>query len=565
MRVLDVRELQQKINNQNVVVLEKDTYIVERADALRDHFAFSNSDDLPEQYFGAIIRDKKRGIVIDGKGSTLVFRGPMTPFAIIDSEFVTIKNMTITFDPPLVAEGEVVHVGDGFVDLSIDQDKFPCECRDGWLYFDIHEEEFSPLCRRAQIHFEYDRTVTQKSGDDFVPERVEDLGDGKFRIYPTESVKIRVGEVFVLRHNARTHPGIFIENSRETILEDITFHGAGGLGILAQFCRDLTMRRIHFLPGEGMFVANGRDDGLHATTCRGQILIEECSFVGLMDDPINIHGCATKLDLITDGGRVIHGRYMHEQAKGFSHYAENGDELQIIRRDTMEVVDTVVAEQYILDDTETFRILLREPLTLPAGDYAIENITAAPDVIIRRNRFGSCRARGLLVSTPWPVIICDNWFESSGSAILLSGDANYWYESGACRNVRIYHNVFTDRSMSSEYEFCDGIISICPVVPKPGVPFHGEVWIFDNVFDTPNSPIVSAFATKYLRIRHNKIFISPSRENICGKDALIALSWCEDTEIEKNLLIGPFEHPRVLQENCGKVHEDWGKEIYDVL
>jgi len=232
MRVLDVQKLQQQINTQNVITFEKDTYIVDQGDALRDHFAFSNTDDLPEQYFGAIIRDKKRGIVIDGKGSTFVFRGPMTPFAIIDSEFVTIKNMTITFDPPLVAEGEVVHVGQDYVDISIDRRKFPCECYDNWLYFGIGEEKLSPLCRRAQIHFERDRTVTPGSGDDFLPDRVEEVGDNLFRFYPTESAKIRVGEVFVLRHNARTHPGIFIENSRDTILEDITFHGAGGLGII---------------------------------------------------------------------------------------------------------------------------------------------------------------------------------------------------------------------------------------------------------------------------------------------------------------------------------------------
>lgn len=564
MRVLDVRELAQKIDSQNVVTFEKDTYIVERADAFCNHFSFSNTDDLPEQYFGAIIRNKKRGIVIDGKGSTFVFRGPMTPFAIVDSEFVTMKNMTITFDPPLVAEGKVVHVGENYVDLSIDREKFPCECRDNWLYFDIGLRELSPLCRRAQIHFEYDRTVTPGSGDDFVPERVEALGNDLFRVYPNNPVSIRVGEVFVLRHNARTHPGIFIENSRETILENITFHGAGGLGILAQFCYDLTLRGIHFLPGEGMFVANGRDDGFHATTCRGQILIEDCSFVGLMDDPINIHGCMTKLDFVTDGGRVLHGRYMHEQAQGFLHYAENGDELQIIRRDTMEVVKTVVAQEYRLDRRDSFRILLKEAVQLPAGDYAIENISAAPDVIIRRCRFGSCRARGLLVSTPWPVIISDNWFESSGSAILLSGDANNWYESGACRNVRIYRNVFTDRAMSSKYEFCDGIISIAPVVEKPGKPFHQGIWVFENLFDTPRSPIVSAFATKYLQILANKIFLSPSRKNECAKDALVALSWCEDVEIKNNIVIGP-ETPDIVQENCENVTVTWGKELYDLL
>lgn len=36
----------------------------------------------------------------------------------------------------------------------------------------------------------------------------------------------------------------------------------------------------------------------------------------------------------------------------------------------------------------------------------------------------SCRARGILVSTPGKVLIERNYFESSGSAILIAGDAN---------------------------------------------------------------------------------------------------------------------------------------------
>jgi len=90
------------------------------------------------------------------------------------------------------------------------------------------------------------------------------------------------------------------------------------------------------------------------------------------------------------------------------------------------------------------------------------------------------------------------------------------------------------------------------------VPFHGEVWIFDNVFDTPKSPIVSAFSTKYLRILNNSIFISPSRENVSKAYALVELSWCEDVEISDNRVIGPMEQPRVVEEHCGKIHGHWG-------
>ena len=55
------------------------------------------------------------------------------------------------------------------------------------------------------------------------------------------------------------------------------------------------------------------------------------------------------------------------------------------------------------------------------------------------------------VSIDWDVpltaqaeIIENNVFESSGSSILIAGDANGWYESGAVTDVLIRHNTFND-------------------------------------------------------------------------------------------------------------------------
>ena len=44
------------------------------------------------------------------------------------------------------------------------------------------------------------------------------------------------------------------------------------------------------------------------------------------------------------------------------------------------------------------------PTGVEAG-YVIENLTCTPDAEIRNCHFGSCRARGLLVSTPGKVVI----------------------------------------------------------------------------------------------------------------------------------------------------------------
>ena len=62
------------------------------------------------------------------------------------------------------------------------------------------------------------------------------------------------------------------------------------------------------------------------------------------------------------------------------------------------------------------------PAGLAVGD-ALENLTWAPEVHISHCTFNSCRARGVLLSTPRKSIIEDSVFRSSGAAILIAGDA----------------------------------------------------------------------------------------------------------------------------------------------
>jgi len=82
-----------------------------------------------------------------------------------------------------------------------------------------------------------------------------------------------------------------------------------------------------------MFVS-GRDDGLHFSNCRGQILVDGCVFEGLMDDPMNVHGTSVKIEKVIPSGsssqncKVI-GRFMHPQSIGFT-WAQTGDTIALL-------------------------------------------------------------------------------------------------------------------------------------------------------------------------------------------------------------------------------------------
>ena len=104
----------------------------------------------------------------------------------------------------------------------------------------------------------------------------------------------------------------------------------------------------------------------------------------------------------------------------------------------------------------------------------------------------------------------DNLFDHThGSAILLSGDANGWYESGPCEEVLITGNHFIN-ALTARYQFTEGVISIFPVLRKvvPGKYYHGRVVVEGNTFDTFPSPLLYALSVRELVWRDNLVRLS---------------------------------------------------------
>lgn len=519
-------------------------------------YRLSNTDVLPERKLAVWLRNMEN-ITLDFSGSTLYFAGQVQPFTLDHCTDVTVKNAVVDWKKPLVAEGIVRNFGSDFVDLYVDPVAFPHELRaDGKLYFDIGNGEWTGL---AHSSIQYDcstRTVRRDTGDRFVFTRGEALGDSVYRMTGKVNGNVALGNIFVLRHNARQHAGAFCEKCKNVTFEDITFYSCGGLGCLAQFNEDLTYRRVHFLPNReaGRFVSGGRDDGMHLTCNKGTVTVEECSFLGLMDDPINVHSCCVTVSEVIDG-RTLKCKYEHDQACGFHYWAEPGDVIGFIERRHMAAVGQATVDSYVLGEMmDTFTVRFEQDLptgllesaNIPSA-LSLDNLSHTAAFVCRNNRFGSCRARGILLSTPKPVRITGNYFASSGAAILVAGDSNYWFESGECHDVEISENIFTDVCLTSAYQFGGGMISISPVVPEPvpGLEFHKNIRIHHNVFDTADTPVLYAYSTAHLTFESNRIYRSPSAEK-WHPDArgLIRLAHCRNATVQGNRFTGLFSLPR---------------------
>ena len=547
--------LEQNKENTEFVFEDADYYFSPET-AMRVDYRISNSDVTPHRVL-AILMKHMKNCVLQGNGARLWIAGHMQVFTLDHCESVKLENFTINWKKPLVAEGTVVAKNGMDVDVFVDPQTFPHVYENGNLKFNVGADEWYEF-NKWSIVFEPHSLRARRGVADVFFHTVEAIGGYVYRMKLHRDADIRVGDLLNMRHNARIHAGIFSEKCSDITVENITFYSCGGLGCLSQFCHNMTYRGVHFLAdtNSGRRVSSGRDDGMHVTCNSGTVTITECCFHALMDDPINVHGCCVTSDEVVDE-RTLRCRYRHDQACGFLYWAEEGNEISFISRDSMETIGTACAESYMLEDHMTFLLRFDSPLPreildkAKQGDaLALDNLTHTAAFTCTNNRFGSCRARGILVSTPRPVRISGNYFESSGSAILVAGDSNYWFESGACHDVEISRNVFTDACLGSIYQFCDGVISICPVVPRPDAdkPYHKNVRITDNVFDTVGAPVLAAFSCEDLTFSGNRIFKSPS----CHTDetAQIKLSYCNNVSVANNDWIGQFKAVEYSRDNC---------------
>lgn len=501
----------------------------------------SNTDVLPIRRC-AILFEGFSNLTVDFMESDLIFHGRLQPITIDSSENIVIKNLSIDWDLPLMGQGEIIGVGENYIDVQISAES-PYQIVNGKVFF-IGEGWRSEL---SDI-MEFDKKtkfIAQGCGDGclgdgFYSYAAEEISKGLVRINYKIKRRPAIGNYLALRHSARDHAGAFIINSKHIYLENLNMFQNAGLGILSQYSENLSFKNVQCVPNpKKSRVFAGHDDGLHFSNCKGQITVDSCRFVGLMDDPINVHGTSV---LITKkvNSKKLHCKFIHDQSYGFQ-WAGPGDIIGFIENEAMSTSGTGIVESFIANSTREFEVTFKDALpdNITAGD-ALENLTWAPDVSIRNNFFGSCRARGVLVTTPGKVVIENNTFESSGSAILIAGDVNYWYESGAVKDVLIRNNTFNEACLTSMFQFCEAIISIYPEIPKPDVnkPFHRNIRIENNTFNPYDYPVLYAKSVEGLTFSSNTVKRSKSFKAWHPRKFMITLESCKKITINSNRFFG---------------------------
>ena len=501
----------------------------------------SNSDFVPLRKCPILI-EGFRDLVVDAMGSDFIYHDKMQPITIDSSENITIKNVNIDWDIPLMGQGQITAVGDNYIDVAINAES-PYEIENGKIFF-IGEGWKGEMWDAMEFDKET-KLIVQDCGDGclkdgFYSYKANEISNGIVRINYQMGRKPGLGNYLALRHSERGHAGTFIVNSKNITLENFNMYQNAGLGILSQYSENLTFHNVHCVPNPlKNRVFAGHDDGLHFSNCKGQIIVDQCKFLGLMDDPINVHGTSVQIIKKINEKKLL-CKFMHDQSIG-TVWARQGEKIGFIENEAMNTLGFREVESFVEKNTREFEITFKDalPKNVLVGD-ALENLTWTPNVLIKNSFFGSCRARGVLVTTPGKVIIENNIFESSGSAILIAGDANGWFESGGVNDVLIRNNTFNDPCLTSIYQFSEAIISIYPEIPEldSTKPFHRNIRIENNTFHPFDYPVLYAKSIKGLFFNNNIISRSNRFKIFHPRKFMITLEACKNVKIKKNKLNG---------------------------
>ena len=477
-------------------------------------------------------------LTIDGRGAEFIFHGAITPFVLDHARDITIRNLTIDWAEPCTLTADITDVTEDEISLTVRPD---CRYRldqgrllsggpdwetahDGFIELD--PQTLAPAYRTGDC-WKGDWAAT-----------FEEVAPHRLRFQAPAHRVPRSGNHLVFLRGDRNNPAIFVTESAQITLDDVNIYRAPAMGVIAQRSADLTLNRVNVLlrPGTDRTVS-ATADASHFVGCRGTVTLKDCLFESQLDDPTNVHGIYAQVLQRLSDRELILGR-MHSQQKGVP-FAGPGDCLRFAAPDTMNGLgDAEIGAVQEVNATETL-VTLAAPLpsSVIAGTVA-ENLTWTPDLLIQNCTARRNRARGFLISTPGRVVVEDCTLSPGGAGILIPGESEFWFESGAVCDVTIRGNRFVDCCTSSWGRACIDITPHIPRLAEREDPFHRNIMIEGNRFDTFDHGILAVWSVEGLTFRDNHIQRTHAHAPFGGQTEPLEFKHCRNVVVEGNRGVG---------------------------
>lgn len=498
---------------------------------------------------------------LDGQGSEFMFHGKMNPFIVDASKNITLRNFSIDFSRTFHQEAKILAVGKGSMDLHISED-YPFKVTEagilvftdrlrippGYAFIKALEErkaypyEYESLLEYDPVKRETAYMVSDLYFQDANALRADYIGDPAnrdVRIYHPR-ITGTPGNIMTFAPRWRNHPGFFIKDSADVLVDGVTIHHANGMGIIGERCHNVTVQNSKVTPS-GNRIVSTTADATHFVNCTGKLHLIGNLFENQKDDATNIHGVYAQIDGILDDDS-IDIRMQHPHQYGFD-FVDVGDTMELVNGASMSTITELKVISYQRVSKEITRVKFSEKLPddLKVGD-SIAEVRDYPEVVIRGNTVRRNRARGMLLNSRGKTIVEDNYFHSPGAAILFEGDANFWFEQGGVSDLTIRNNVF-DNSVFGVWG--NAVLDVAAGISdeyKETSRYNRNILIENNTFNVYDKGLIlDIFSVQGLIFRNNRINLTdayPPRKNI--QTEFFNIEFSDDVVIEENNIFNGF-------------------------
>ncbi|MFV0469348.1 MAG: right-handed parallel beta-helix repeat-containing protein [Dysgonomonas sp.] len=497
------------------IVFPKSTYHFYPTQAFGKYHAVTNHDK-GFRYFAFPLIDFE-DIEIDAQGSEFIFHGQIIPFLVERSTNVKICNANIYWEVPFYLEGSVIrsNKNDSTVDIKINEGFSNYELVDnrliikgeGWEETDLGENIcFDPKTKAVLYRNDDLYSITNEWTKKM---KAMQIGERTFRLEtkfeketpPTGSIITFKGSFGSNRHS----PAFHLSDSKNISLSDINIYHAGGMGVVAEKTENIYLKSVNVrLRENSKRILSTTADATHFCNCKGDLVIEDCLFENMLDDACNVHGTYTKVERIIDPYTVI-ARLNHPQQFGFK-FASDGDTIQVVSGDKLLPKNKLQIKSVEQINSQFSKFVFEMPILdmINIGD-GLENIEWYPRLTFKENVIRNNRARSILVSTPKKVVIENNSFSSQMTGILIEGDMDHWFESGAVNDVTIQNNLFLDGTYGGGAPHVSIWVNPHLNIIDPDKAYESNIIIKNNVFKTFNDVLLRAHSVNNLQYVNNTI------------------------------------------------------------
>ena len=367
-------------------------------------------------------------LTVTGQGMSetlLVGNKPMILFFAQYCNGLTIRSLSIDFDPLPFTAGYIVDVNDTYMDVRVQPPhRIDIDQRVLSIY------RFDPIEMRPA----FGPNVNEMYQVPPIDRNTSIVSPGVVRIPLSIKTKFTVGEPVVVIYGPR-YDAIVAHDLTDFTIQSVIIRASWYMGTVTTRARRLTIVDYHVQPHpEHWLSANA--DCMHFADSRESIRISDSKCQLQADDGLNVHAQYFVVTEIVNSSALIVGAF------NWTDPLNIGDGTRVefsSNQRPFTGYSTATVISVTLAPPASRLLIFTNPVNVSVGDYAC--VADAPMLTIRNLTVERNRARGVLLETRNVDIRHSIFNRTSGAAVLFQPSL-YWHEALSGRNITLANNLY---------------------------------------------------------------------------------------------------------------------------